>query len=83
MAKRSTRKKTGASVKVMQALGVIIALSMILVLFVPRAGITSDDTSASSATEVFDATATPIPEPTVTLMPSPTPGSAIAPTASD
>jgi hypothetical protein len=67
----------------MQALGIIIALSMILVLFAPRAGISSNDTGGNVESEIVDGTATPIPEPTVTLMPSPTPGATAVPTAGD
>lgn len=81
MAKKAAGKKTSNSVKIMQAIGIVIAFSMILVLFVPRAslGITVDTTSTPV---VLELSPTPIPKPTVTLMASPTPGVVPSPTAS-
>jgi hypothetical protein len=77
MAKRKSRpQKASTTQRVAQIVGILIALSMILVLLAPLAEWDSPD---SLPTPTPQPTATP--EPTATPAdPTPTPGAALAPT---
>ena len=79
MAKRSSRGRTSTSQRIMQVLGILLALSMILVVLAPLAGGSSSQSNTPTPEPVVIPTTAP--EPSATPEPTQTPGAALAPTA--